>query len=173
MRMLGRLLARDNRAAMLAFGLLVWASPALAQQQGWQTYSNPRFAYSICFPANFHQVGQDPDNGDGRVYADETGVELRVWGEYNSLDDTLDSAAERRVGYLKQDGVRGIVANSGSDWFALVGLKGTSLVYVRSRLSHGRFVTLQVTHPAKAVDAWNPVVAKIVDCLQDIPEAGQ
>ncbi|MCW3846240.1 hypothetical protein OF829_03245 [Sphingomonas sp. LB-2] len=167
----------SSAQALLFRGLLVLCAmlyaPELAAQRGWQTYVNPRFEYSICFPGEFRQVGQDPVNGDGRRYSNGAGTELIIWGEYNALEDTIATAAERWRGYLRNEGVIVTYEAKGGDWFVLSGTRRTMIYYQRTRFSRGRFVTFRLVYPEAEKARWNSLVAKIAACSHDTGQGSQ
>jgi len=55
---------------------------AIARPTTWNDYTNVRFAYRACYP-NWLRAGRESDDGDGRIFTDKFGGEMRVW-----MDDT-------------------------------------------------------------------------------------
>jgi hypothetical protein len=160
-----------RRAALLAVLAAAIGAPGLAaQQQGWRTYANPRFGYSICYPDDLSESGRPADNGDGRVFADRAGAELRVWGQYNGEEDTIASAADRLRGYETADGIDVTYTAKGRDWLVLSWRQGGHIFYERAWLSRNRFVTFLLSYPATAAARWNAAIPKIAACVHDTPE---
>ena len=83
-------------AAVLLTGAFIGSSVA----QTYLTYNNARFGYSIDYPKGVVKAQPESANGDGRVFRSADGqIELRVWGGYNALGNTL---RERYADDLKQ-----------------------------------------------------------------------
>src|SRR6266540_3897514 len=62
-------------------------------QNHYKTYANARFKYSISYPADLLIPQGEAENGDGQVFKEKSpsSVEMRVYGGYNVLKETLRS----------------------------------------------------------------------------------
>jgi hypothetical protein len=56
----------------------------------WKTYTNVRFQYHICYPADLMVPQGEPDNSDGQKFLAHGGAELIVYGSNNALDESLE-----------------------------------------------------------------------------------
>ncbi len=52
------------RITGLLVACFVFGACAASAGEGWATYVNPRFGYSVEYPASFAETGE-PDDGDG------------------------------------------------------------------------------------------------------------
>ena len=57
---------------------------AIARPTTWNDYTNVRFAYRACYP-NWLRAGRESDDGDGRIFTDKFGGEMRVFGSYVAM----------------------------------------------------------------------------------------
>lgn len=70
-----------KRAAILAVIPFVIVPSAMAEvPHTWRTYTNGRFGYSACYPADLLRPQPESPNGDGRAFVGEHGAKLLVWG---------------------------------------------------------------------------------------------
>src|SRR3954465_6185607 len=77
---------------------------ATVQKEKWNTYANARFNYSIAYPSSLKAQGE-AENGDGQAFRSANGeTELRVWGSYNALNETLEARYKKTVGEIQQHG---------------------------------------------------------------------
>jgi hypothetical protein len=86
-----RLITAAITLALLAAGSAASAGPLTR-------YTNPRFSYSIAYPADQLQALPVSENGDGRIFRARRGrAEARVWGGHNVLSHTPAHIAEELV----------------------------------------------------------------------------
>lgn len=127
----------------------------------WRTYSNVRYAYSICYPAQL-KPGREADNGDGRTFTAKDGARLKVWGGYNVLDEDTDAVARRRQ---HQTGGGITYAVQRRNWYVFSARVGPDFVYERGHLANGTVATFQLRYPARQAAKWKPVVERMSNCL--------
>ncbi|MCP1211898.1 hypothetical protein [Acetobacter okinawensis] len=60
----------------------------------WQTYTNERFGYQICYPADVFVPQGEPDNRDGQHFLAPDGGDLTVFGSFspNTLGEEISYA---------------------------------------------------------------------------------
>lgn len=102
------------------------ASPAFAQ--GWDSYGNARFGYSIEIPPGFVGSGES-DNGDGQSYYNARGAQgLLVWGG-NLLGD-FDAEVTAATDYaVAENGWTISYAANAPGWAVFSGVKGSRILY--------------------------------------------
>ena len=163
----------------LALVALVLSSRAPTGSAAWKEYVNPRFAFRACYP-DWLKAGRESDNGDGRIFTDKFGGEMRVWGSYGTLvlingkeemsDDApaetvIRQASDYEAGSLSRITYRTVRHN----WYALSGRSKGKTVYLKTVLADDRWITLRLTYPISTAHQWNPVVKHIASCLQALP----
>jgi len=141
--------------------------PAASVPGGWSVYVNPRFAFSICYPPDLHRRGPDSTNGDGRMFVDNAGSELRVWGEYDPWEGGLREAIAQNRKFLADDGTRITYQARGENWFVLSGQKAGKIIYFRSRITRDRYTTFQLTYPKSAASKWRGRIPQLAACFHD------
>ena len=148
----------------MALVALIFVSSALGQIK-YQTYSNARFAYSIDYPTDLLTPQDESQNGDGRVFMAKKGsAELRVWGQYNALFDTLKTAY---LSDLKERGAGVTYKTLLADGYVISGTKGGKVYYQKTILSGtdgdagATFATFVIQYNKSEKAKWDPVAAKI------------
>ena len=153
---------------MVALLLAASAGPGWAAENGhsWRTYSNDRFGYSVCYPADLLQPQSEGDNHAGITLTAADGASMAVWGSYNALDQTLAEA--------EREAERRLTAKSGEvtyqakrkTFYVLSGRRGTEIFYNLTNLTHGQFSAVELVYPAAKSKIWNAVAAKINKCFR-------
>ena len=158
--------SRQNWLGLLALasGLADGAAKAEMPHR-WATYSNARFGYSLCYPAHLLRPQREADNGDGRVFTGTDGAELRVWGNYNALEQSLAEAMREDEGRLAADGATVTYRAARANWYVLSGRNRGTLFYWRRILTSDRFSSFDLHYPEKTASLWNPVAARLSRCF--------
>ena len=103
-----------------------------AGQSGYVTYYNSRFEYSIKYPVKVLVPQEEAENGDGRVFLAKAGAEMRVWGQYNALMETLKSAYENDIDDYGRGVTYKILQSNG---YVISGTKGNKVYYQKTILN--------------------------------------
>jgi hypothetical protein len=142
------------------------ASAALAEvPHRWANYSNARFGYALCYPADLLRPQPESDNGDGRAFSGDDGAQLRVWGNYNALEQSLAEAMREDEARLTRDGATVTYRAARSNWYVLSGHNRGKLFYSRRLLTGDQFASFDLQYPARAAPLWNPVAARLSRCF--------
>ena len=152
-------------AAVVLCAACAWffAFPALAGEPGWEVYENGRFGYEIEHP-DFLKVVQESDNGDGVVLASSDGsCELRVWGSYNVMEDTLEGLLDFNVTSAEERGWKVVEGskNVGEDSFAVSFRDGEFCVEERGILKGDVTAGFQLRYPASESEKFGPVLERV------------
>ena len=133
-------------------------------QSGYVTYYNSRFEYSIKYPTKVF-VPQEPSwTGDGRIFLAQDGAEMRVWGQYNFLFDTLKKAY---ISDLKERGPGVTYKVLLSDSYVISGIKNGKVYYQKTILngtegdSSAVFATFTIEYRKSDKALYDPIVTKI------------
>jgi hypothetical protein len=133
---------------------------AVSQQNNYQTYVNARFKYSISYPADLLIPQGESENGDGQVFK-ETGtssVEMRVYGGYNVLHETLKSRFTELTGKWA-NGVTYKVLRQ--DWFVVSAMVNGKIHYQKTILRGDTFKTFEIEYDAVRGSTYNDVTVHI------------
>ncbi len=136
--------------------ILVFVAQANAQQ-AYTKYCNARYGFCIEYPVNFGKEPA-PTNNDGRVFYDNEGCSMRVYGSYNALEHSFK--AEMRDEEKGFDIVT--YRTSKSNWYVLSGYKDDDIVYIKTYMSRDKsiFYHLRISYPAKFKTEYNEIVSK-------------
>ena len=124
------------------------------------TYFNGRFGYAVAVPLS-HLQPQGETNGDGQVFASDSGEELRVFGSFTVLGDSLAGAYElyaqdapgRQVTYkVKREG-----------WFVVSGFEGDTVFYtkVMAHPGNGSFLTFTLRYDKSLKPTFDPITEEV------------
>jgi hypothetical protein len=138
---------------------------ATAQKEKWNTYANARFNYSIAYPASLKPQGE-AENGDGQAFRSANGeTELRVWGSYNALNETLGARYQKTVAELQQ---RGAVTYKvlGRGWFVVSGTAGGKVIYQKTLLKGDVYKTFTFEYPAADKSLQDAITSRIANSFK-------
>ncbi|MEE3626110.1 hypothetical protein UCD39_19350 [Nitrospirillum sp. BR 11752] len=119
---------------------------------GYDSYTNARFDYTICYPRAF-TAQREADNGDGRAFKAAGGGELLAFGAYNIRNMTPRQGLDEAVADLKKDGFDIRYTALKQSWFVVsgagtVGKHADRIVYQRTLFKGDTVITARLTYPA-------------------------
>ena len=166
--------------SILLLALLAGAR-ADAKPARWHNYFNPRFDFVACYPEGL-RPGRAPDNGDGRIFTDKSGVELAVWGSYahmimaNGQDDLSDGVPDNTTLAQGADfdaaSLSRVTYKAVHDrWYVVSGKSNGQVVYMKTLAADDRWISLRLSYPATAAAKWNPLAKRIGTCLKALPSS--
>lgn len=133
--------------------------------EGWVTYKNERFGYSLYYPSALFEAEQPPENGSGLTFVSEDGrAKIVVFGVHNT--DNLSPREYRRVlidefgGYDQLD-----YQPIGQTWFVLSGFRGDNIYYQKVMFSCSQRIinVLSITFPT----AEKPFYEGLIETIED------
>ncbi len=145
---------------------MFWPLPRAGfTQTTYDTYTNARFGYSIAYPSGILEPQEEAENGDGRVFLSaDNSVELRVWGQYNALFQTLKKAYQSD---LKERGKGVTYKLLSKHSYVISGVKDGRIYYQKTMLS-GKdgdagaiFCTFNIEYERSEKAKYDPIVRKI------------
>lgn len=131
-----------------------------AQPSAGGVYANARFGYAVTIPAGFIW-NPEATNGDGRTFTNnQTGMTITVWGSYNALNETPESAFEQttaghQVAYQQV---------TDTEFTASWEENGT-ITYVREMVSAGTIHAIRFDYPSAQRNDCDRIVEQVVPTL--------
>ena len=143
----------------------VATSLSTAQNEKWNTYANARFNYSIAYPSSLKAQGE-AENGDGQAFRSANGeTELRVWGSYNALNETLEARYRKTVGEIQQHGAVTYKV-LGRGWFVVSGTGGGKVIYKKTLLKGDVYKTFTFEYPAADKSTQDSITSRIANSFK-------
>ena len=145
--------------AALAVATFQTAS-AVPPQNNYKNYVNARFKYSVSYPADLLVPQGEAENGDGQVFKEKgpSSVEMRVYGGYNVLHETLKS----RFTELTSKWAHGVTYKVlRQDWFVVSAMVNGKIHYQKTILRGDTFKTFEIEYDAVRGSTYNDVTARI------------
>ena len=135
-------------------------SPGLQDDLAYKTYTNARFKYSISYPANLLIPQGEAENGDGQVFREKSrsSVEMRVYGGYNVMNETLRS---RYAELVRQWGKGVTYKVIRRDWFAVSAMVNGKIHYQKTILRGDVFKTFAIEYDAVRGSTYNDVTDRV------------
>lgn len=159
--------------ALLALLMVMASGMAEAGDQGWKSYRNDRFGYTICYPAALLQPQPEADDGDGRVFKTGDGVaNLTVWGGNDVSGQSLKTyQADYSRDLVGQTGAVTYKA-AGKGWAVVSGRTSDGdLFYLKTLRADDQFKSFQLTYAGTKSAVYDPVAAKLSQCFKNINAA--
>jgi len=129
-------------------------------QSNYKTYTNARFKYSISYPADLLIPQGEAENGDGQVFKEKSSssVEMRVYGSYNALNETLRNRYEK----LAREWGNGVTYRViRQDWFVVSAMVNGKIHYQKTILRRDTFKTFEIKYDAVRGSTYNDVTDRI------------
>jgi hypothetical protein len=155
------------KTTLTAATVLVWLATALCSAsalEGWATYVNDRFGFSVSYPADVFAMQPPPENNDGRTLISADSAKILVFAGYNVDKQTLQS---KRASLTGGDYPRITYNATGRDWFVVSGHRTIggvdSIFYEKYIVSTGSDTidSLIVTYPAALKARYDPSVDRV------------
>src|ERR1043165_4857848 len=158
---LGDLNVKNPKCFMTACLVVAVASGQIVlAQNSYQTYANARFKYSISYPADLLVPQGEAENGDGQVFREksDSSVEMRVYGGYNAMNETLRSRYADLV-HKWANGVTYKVIRR--DWFVVSAMVNGKIHYQKTILRGDVFKTFEIEYDAVRGSTYNEATDRI------------
>ncbi|MBF0095033.1 MAG: hypothetical protein HQL34_10880 [Alphaproteobacteria bacterium] len=162
-------MARWRVVLGVAAMLLTWAAIVEAGQDHgtWARYTNARFGYSICYPADLFVPRGESDNGDGQTFLAKEGAEFSVWGSHNAMGMTLDNVVAMRLSDNTPPFVPTYRAGK-PDWRVVSGTFGEKIFYYKVMAHNDEFHSLWMAYDLSARPVYDPVVKRLSACFHSL-----
>lgn len=122
------------------------------------TYTNPRFGFSIFYPADF--IPQEPpENGDGQVFLSRDGsAELRVYGSHNVFDASLETLFSEELARITGDIAYQKIKDN---WYVLSWSEGDRIFYMKTFAGEAAINTFIFSYPLSEKGFYDRVTEQI------------
>lgn len=139
--------------------------------QSWAPYKNPRFGYTLSYPAGVFTPQPPSNSGDGQSFLSADGrAKLVVYGALNSENYSPSKYRETILrefgGYDQMD-----YSPTGKTWFVLSGFRGENIYYQKVMFSCGGGVinVLSITFPRAEKKFYEGLVEVMEDSFKPAP----
>ena len=154
----------------LLVGILLISASVVSAQDKFSTYSNDRFYFSIEYPTALLKMQPPPENDDGRIFISaDSAIEMRVWGQYNAEDRTLEERYERDLkGYTEKPAYMILKR----DWYILSGIKDGKIFYQKTMIRRKNgdvFFTFTIGYPLSERSKLDTIVKRISESFKFDP----
>lgn len=144
-----------------------------AADHNWDTYANPKYGYTICWPQDLLKAQRVSDSGDGREFKGARGVIMRAYGSYRVQDvpDTFASKVADAAKNLGGEGAKVTYQKQSKDWIVASGtgtasgMRDATIFYTKTFLRKDTWKTFEIVYPQSEAAVWNPVAAHIAGCF--------
>ena len=131
-------------------------------QVTYRTYTNARVHYSISYPVALLVPQGEPDNGDGQVFRSRDGkAEMRAFGRYNALNETLRSALNSAVAGENSTGREVSYKLLKGNFYVVSGRQNGKVFYEKTFLKGDTFKTFMIEYDEEERATYDPITARI------------
>ena len=127
-------------------------------------YYNPRFEYSVTYPAGLLRPQPVAANGDGREFlSPDNQVKMLVYGTENGGRQTLGQKYNEE---LNQSGRSITYKLLGRGMFAISGYQGDSIFYQKTIFRNNEFLTFSITYPISRRSLFDSVTSRVANSFK-------
>ncbi len=139
-------------------------------RHSWKTYTNVRFQYHICYPADLMVPQGEPDNSDGQKFLAHDGASLIVYGSNNALEESLKKALADTGSRLAGPSGKVTYKMLKADWFVVSGQNGQTVFYSKVLYnSHDeQFKSFELTYDRSVSALYESLIARLAKCFTDL-----
>ena len=133
----------------------------------WKTYTNVRFAYSVCYPSDLLLSQGEAENSDGQKFiSTDNRAEALVYGSNNALNQRAEDLYSDNIRSAEKEGIHISYKLLRHDRFAISGEGNGKVLYERVVLSQGVFKTLRLEYPAEMKGDFDPIISAMSACFR-------
>ncbi len=131
----------------------------------WKIYTNVRFGYQVCYPADLFTPQPEADNGDGRLFDAASGASLRVWGVNNAAEQSLSVYTDDLAG----SGAKITYRVVGPTFSVISGTKEGAIFYAKTLPTGDAFRTFELTYAESQAALFDGIADKLSSCFTAPP----
>ena len=134
------------------------AKKCVTTGSGKQTYSNPRFGYSVTLPSTYELIDASA-NGDGVTFRESsTGIEVRTWGGSNASGQTLQSVLDSYTSAHNVD-----YKATGNTWVVASWKENGNEYYAKQYVGSNYVNGIEFGYPRTSADAGSAVIEAYIN----------
>ena len=134
------------------------AKKCVTTGSGKQTYSNPRFGYSVTLPSTYELIDASA-NGDGVTFRESsTGIEVRTWGGSNASGQTLQSVLDSYTSAYNVD-----YKATGKTWVVASWKENGNEYYAKQYVGSNYVNGIEFGYPRTSADAGSAVIEAYIN----------
>ena len=144
--------------------LFLFLAPALLAAEPFQTYSNPRFNYSIEYPSRLLIPRGDAPKGDGQIFASEDlQAQMIIYGTPNVAEQTIKDLFQQEAREVASPKIskRVTYKRQKDNWFVISGYIGPKIFYQKTFLSNDMFKTFYIEYPEDQRGLYDPILSRL------------
>jgi hypothetical protein len=122
----------------------------------WKSYTNVRFQYQICYPADLLVPQGEAENSDGQKLLANDGAQLIVYGSNNALDESLKEMLADTESRLTGTSGKVTYKVLKRNWFVVSGQNEQTVFYSKVLYRHGQFKSFELTYDRSAGALYAP-----------------
>ena len=139
-----------------------------AADHNWNTYTNVRFQYKICYPTDLLSPQGESENSDGQTFLAKDGAKLIVYGQNNALNDSLKNTLQETASRLAGPSGKVTYQVLKPNWFVASGRGKDDIFYVKTLYSHDQFKSFELTYKDSQAAVYGPIVKRLSSCFADL-----
>lgn len=146
----------------------VQARQATAADHFWKNYTNVRFQYKICYPADLLVAQGESENSDGQTFLAKDGAKLIVYGQNNALNDSLKDTLQDTASRLAGSSGKVTYQVLKPSWFVVSGRNDGSIFYAKTLYANHQFKSFELTYEDSQSGVYGPLVKRLSACFADL-----
>jgi hypothetical protein len=136
----------------------------------WKSYTNVRFQYTICYPADLLVPQGESPNSDGQKFLAKDGAQLLVFGRNNALDETLGDILAQTKARLADAQGRVTYKVLKPNWFVVSGQNDQTIFYAKTLYSHDQLKSFELSYNRSRAAIYQPLIGRIAACFADLAQ---
>ena len=143
------------------------SSASLQHEHVWDTYTNVRFGYSICYPSDVLIPQGESDRGDGQIFVAQDGAEVRAYGYYNASFQTMKDVMNETVQSLAGKSGQVTYKVLKPHFTVVSGRNGAKTFYAKTLYDQKQEIlaTFQITYSHQASTEYDAIVERMAKCF--------
>lgn len=156
---------------ILAWSLILFSAPAMAQStgdQGWSSYNDPNVRMQLSYPTAVFRPDHAKTSPAGRVFVTADGNARLLIGELENVDRHTPATYQKFISAESYSGAMFDYKPVGGSWTVLSGTRGDTMFYQKVVFScDARLIsTFAITYPTRERAFFDPIVERIEDSFK-------